>query len=87
MMGFMNKYEYLSSYLLVTPQNINVHTYMQFFKKLHVHTCSFSNLCPAAFAQKDPLPDRCSAASVCPASVARQATLFADGLARADHRS
>ena len=27
-------------------------------------------------------PHRCSAASVCPASVARQATLFADGLAR-----
>jgi hypothetical protein len=28
-------------------------------------------------------PHRCSAASVCPASVARQATLFVDGLARA----
>jgi len=32
-------------------------------------------------------PHRCSAASVCPASVARQATLFADGLPARDHRS
>ena len=32
-------------------------------------------------------PHRCSAASVCPTSVARQATLFADGLPARDHRS